>query len=134
MSDKDDLKDEDFELLKELFGKPEEQKDIIKESKDFTVPKRNAITDTKTTKVMLQIDEPYEIIPPTETIDNKETIYIDNVKKKIKKKEILSQIYETIPLIRENNILLKEIVQNLHAIDFKFNSLMQGPIKIKIVK
>lgn len=134
MSDKDDLKDEDFELLKELFGKPEEQKDIIKESKDFTVPKRNAITDTKTTKVMLQIDEPYEIIPPTETIDNKETTHIDSVKKKIKKKEILSQIYETIPLIRENNILLKEIVQNLHAIDFKFNSLMQGTIKIKILK
>jgi len=114
MSDKDDLKDEDFELLKELFGKPEEQKDII--------------------KVMLQIDEPYETIPPTETIDNKETTHIDSVKKKIKKKEILSQIYETIPLIRENNILLKEIVQNLHAIDFKFNSLMQGPIKIKILK
>ena len=134
MSDKEDLKDEDFKLLKDLFGKSEEQNDSIKENKDFRAPKRPAITDTKTTRVMLQIDEPYEIIPSTETIDNKETIHIDRVKKKVKKKETLSQIYETIPLIRENNILLKEIAQNLQAIDIKFKSLMQGPIKIKVLK
>ena len=134
ISDKKDLKDEDFELLKDLFGKPEEQKDSIKENKDFIAPKRSAITDIKTTKIMLQIDEPSEFLPPAETIDKIETTHIDRVKKKVKKKEILSQIYETIPLIRENNILLKEIVRNLQTMDFKFKTLLHEPIKIKVLK
>lgn len=134
ISDKKNLKDEDFELLKDLFGKSEEQKDSIKENKDFTAPKRSAITDIKTTKIMLQIDEPSEFLPPAETIDKIETTHIDRVKKKVKKKEILSQIYETIPLIRENNILLKEIVRNLQTMDFKFKTLLHEPIKIKVLK
>ncbi len=134
ISDKKDLKDEDFKLLKDLFGKSEEQKDSIEESKDFIAPKRNAITDTKTTKVMLQIDDKSELLAQNELIDNKKSNEPDKVKNKIKKKEILAQIYEYLPLIRENNILLKEIAQNLQTIDFKFKSLMQGPIKIKIMK
>ncbi len=134
MSDKENLKDEDFELLKDLFGKSEEQKDSIEDIKEFTTPKRRAITNTKITKIQLQIDESNEIIPQTETVDKKETPHIDRIKKKVKKKEILSQIYEIIPVIRENNILLKEIAQNLQTIDFKFKSLLQGPIKIKVVK
>ena len=134
ISDKKNLKDEDFELLKDLFGKSEEQKDSIKENKDFTAPKRSAITDIKTTKIMLQIDEPSEFLPPAETIDKIETTHIDRVKKKVKKKEILSQIYETIPLIRKNNILLKEIVRNLQTMDFKFKTLLHEPIKIKVLK
>ena len=134
ISDKKNLKDEDFELLKDLFGKSEEQKDSIKENKDFIAPKRSAITDIKTTKIMLQIDEPSEFLPPAETIDKIETTHIDRVKKKVKKKEILSQIYETIPLIRENNILLKEIVRNLQTMDFKFKTLLHEPIKIKVLK
>jgi len=69
-----------------------------------------------------------------ELYDNKKSSEPDKVKKKIKKKEIFAQIYESIPIIRENNILLKEIAQNLQIIDFKVKSLMQGPIKIKIMK
>ena len=134
MSNKKELEDEDLDLLKDLFRKSEEQKDSIEDIKEFTTPKRRAITNTKITKIQLQIDESNEIIPQTETVDKKETIHIDRIKKKVKKKEILSQIYETIPIIRENNILLKEIAQNLQTIDFKFKSLMQGPIKIKVVK
>ncbi|MHA1467037.1 MAG: hypothetical protein ACTSP6_03045 [Promethearchaeota archaeon] len=134
MSNKKELDDEDLELLKDLFRKSEEQKDSIEDIKEFTTPKRRAITNTKITKIQLQIDEANENIPQTETVDKKEPIHIDRIKKKVKKKEILSQIYETIPVIRENNILLKEIAQNLQTIDFKFKSLMQGPIKIKVVK
>lgn len=134
MSNKKELEDEDLDLLKDLFRKSEEQKDSIEDIKEFTTPKRRAITNTKITKIQLQIDEANEIIPQTETVDKKETIHIDRIKKKVKKKEILSQIYETIPVIRENNILLKEIAQNLQTIDFKFKSLMQRPIKIKVVK
>ncbi|GAG67903.1 unnamed protein product, partial [marine sediment metagenome] len=131
---KKELEDEDLDLLKDLFRKSEEQKDSIEDIKEFTTPKRRAITNTKITKIQLQIDESNEIIPQTETVDKKEPIHIDRIKKKVKKKEILSQIYETIPVIRENNIILKEIAQNLQTIDFKFKSLMQGPIKIKVVK
>ena len=134
MSNKKELEDEDLDLLKDLFRKSEEQKDFIEDIKEFKTPKRKAITNTKITKIQLQIDESNENIPQTETIDKKETIHIDRIKKKVKKKEILAQIYETIPVIRENNILLKEIAQNLQTIDFKFKSLMQGPIKIKVVK
>lgn len=134
ISDKEGLNDEDFELLKDLFGKSEEQKDSTKENKDFKVPKRSALNDTKTTKVMLQIDDKSDLLPQTEMFENKGIIQSDRVKNKIKKKEILSQIYESIPLIRENNILLKEIVRNLQTIDFKFKTLMHEPIKIKVMK
>ena len=134
MSNKKELEDEDLDLLKDLFRKSEEQKDSIEDIKEFTTTKRRAITNTKITKIQLQIDESNENIPQTETVDKKETIHIDRIKKKVKKKEILSQIYEIIPVIRENNILLKEIAQNLQTIDFKFKSLMQGPIKIKVMK
>jgi len=134
MSNKKELEDEDLDLLKDLFRKSEEQKDSIEDIKEFTTPKRRAITNTKITKIQLEIDESNEFIPQTETVDKKETIHIDRIKKKVKKKEILSKIYEAIPVIRENNILLKEIAQNLQTIDFKFKSLMQGPIKIKVMK
>jgi len=134
MSNKKELEDEDLDLLKDLFRKSEEQKDSIEDIKEFTTPKRRAITNTKITKIQLQIDESNEIIPQTETVDKKEPIHIDRIKKKVKKKEILAQIYEYLPLIQENNILLKEIAQNLQTIDLKFKSLMQGPIKIKVIK
>lgn len=134
ISDKEGLNDEDFELLKDLFGKSEEQKDSTKENKDFKVPKRSALNDTKTTKVMLQIDDKSDLLPQTEMFENKGIIQSDRVKNKIKKKEILSQIYESIPLIRENNILLKEIVRNLQTIEAKFKTLMHEPIKIKVMK
>ena len=71
ISDKEGLNDEDFELLKDLFGKSEEQKDSIKENKDFKVPKRSALNDTKTTKVMLQIDDKSDLLPQTEMFENK---------------------------------------------------------------
>ena len=134
ISDKEELNDEDFELLKDLFGKSDEQKDTIKENKDFMVSKRKDLSDTSTTKVMIQIDEKSDLITHTESIDNKETIKSERIKKKIKKKELLYQIYESIPLIRENNILLKELLRNLQTIDFKFKSLIDKPIKIKFMK
>ena len=134
ISDKEELNDEDFEFLKDLFGKSDEQKDSIKENKDFMASKREALPDTSTTKVMLQIDEQSDLITHTELIDNKETIKSERIKKKIKKKELLYQIYESIPLIRENNILLKELLRNLQKIDFKFKSLIDKPIKIKFMK
>ena len=97
-------------------------------------PKRETLPDTSTTKMMLQIDEHSDLITQTEFFDNKEIIKNERIKKKIKKKELLSQIYESIPLIRENNILLKELLRNLQTIDFKFKSLIDKPIKIKFMK
>lgn len=134
MSDKKDLDDEDLELLKDLFRKSEGQKDSINEIKEFIAPKRSVITNTKLTKVQLQINETSENIPYTETVDKKETIHIDRIKKKVKKKEILSQIYDSIPIIRENNILLKEIARNLQTMEFNFKTLLHEPIKIKVLK
>jgi hypothetical protein len=134
ISDKEKLNDEDFELLKDLFGKSEEQKDSIKENKDFMAPKRKPLTDISTTKVMVQIDDNSELIAQTKLFDNKQTIRSERIKKKIKKKELLSQIYDSIPLIRENNILLKELLRNLQTLDFKFKSLIDNPIKIKVIK
>lgn len=134
ISDKEKLTDEDFELLKDLFGKSEEQKDSIKENKDFMAPKRKPLTDISTTKVMVQIDDNSDLIAQTKLFDNKQTIRSERIKKKIKKKELLSQIYDSIPLIRENNILLKELLRNLQTLDFKFKSLIDNPIKIKVIK
>ena len=132
--DNKQINDEDLELLKDLFGKSDEQKDSIKENKDLMAPKRETLPDTSTTKMMLQIDEHSDLITQTELFDNKEIIKNERIKKKIKKKELLSQIYESIPLIRENNILLKELLRNLQTIDFKFKSLIDKPIKIKFMK
>ena len=134
ISDKEKLTDEDFELLKDLFGKSEEQKDSIKENKDFMAPKRKPLTDISTTKVMVQIDDYSDLKAQTKLFDNKQTIRSERIKKKIKKKELLSQIYDSIPLIRENNILLKELLRNLQRLDFKFKSLIDNPIKIKVIK
>jgi hypothetical protein len=132
--DNKQINDEDLELLKDLFGKSDEQKDSIMENKDLMAPKRETLPDTSTTKMMLQIDEHSDLITQTEFFDNKEIIKNERIKKKIKKKELLSQIYESIPLIRENNILLKELLRNLQTIDFKFKSLIDKPIKIKFMK
>lgn len=132
--DNKQINDEDLELLKDLFGKSDEQKDSIKENKDLMAPKRETLPDTSTTKMMLQIDDHSDLITQTEFFDNKEIIKNERIKKKIKKKELLSQIYESIPLIRENNILLKELLRNLQTIDFKFKSLIDKPIKIKFMK
>ena len=134
ISDKEKLTDEDFELLKDLFGKSEEQKDSIKENKDFMAPKRKPLTDISTTKVMVQIDDNSDLTAQTKLFDNKQTIRSERIKMKIKKKELLSQIYDSIPLIRENNILLKELLRNLQTLDFKFKSLIDNPIKIKVIK
>lgn len=132
--DNKQINDEDLELLKDLFGKSDEQKDSIKENKDLMAPKRETLPDTSTTKMMLQIDDHSDLITQTEFFDNKEIIKNERIKKKIKKKELLSQIYESIPLIRENNILLKELLRNLQTIDFRFKSLIDKPIKIKFMK
>lgn len=132
--DNKQINDEDLELLKDLFGKSDEQKDSIMENKDLMAPKRETLPDTSTTKMMLQIDDHSDLITQTEFFDNKEIIKNERIKKKIKKKELLSQIYESIPLIRENNILLKELLRNLQTIDFKFKSLIDKPIKIKFMK
>jgi cell division protein FtsB len=55
-------------------------------------------------------------------------------KKKIKKKEVLLELKELLPIIQENNILLKGLIQCFRSMETSLKALTQEPIKIQIVK
>lgn len=134
ITDNEQIKIEDLELLKDLFGNSEDQKKIINPFEDLKESKNLFSENSKFSKVILKIDNQDEYLPQIKRFHNGEINKSKKIKKKIKKKELISQIYEAIPLIHENNILLKELVQMYQAIDAKFKVLTREPLKIKIVK
>ena len=134
ITDNEQINDEYLELLKDLFGNSEDQKKKINYFEDLKESKNLFSDNSKFTKVILKIDNQDEYLPQFKRFHNEEINKSKKIKKKIKKKEIISQIYEAIPLIQENNILLKELIQKYQTIDAKFKALTREPLKIKVVK
>ena len=134
ITDNEQINDEDLELLKDLFSNSEDQKKVINHFEDLKESKNLFSDNSKFTKVILKIDNQDEDLPQFKRFHNGEINKSKKIKKKVKKKELVSQIYEVIPLIQENNILLKELVQKYQTIDAKFKALTREPLKIKLVK
>ena len=134
ITDNEQINDEDLELLKDLFGNSEDQKKVINYFEDLKESKNLFSDNSKFTKVILKIDNQDEYLPQFKRFHNGEINKSKKIKKKLKKKELISQIYEAIPLIQENNSLLKELIQKYQTIDAKFKALTREPIKIKVVK
>ena len=149
MSKKDDLNEEDIEFLQELFGEVKENNNKISELKDLKRSKINVAQKSETIEFLGQFKEEsskLNLIKEEQLGSNeiamktsRDLLIAKDSKKnsknrKIKKKELFLEIAEALPLIKENNRLLNELIQYYKLLENSFKALTQGPIKIKILK
>ncbi|MFX1443086.1 MAG: hypothetical protein ACFFHV_06700 [Promethearchaeota archaeon] len=132
MPKKEEIKKEDLKFLKELIGESKKEEGGIsnfRKLKDLN----EKISVSSIRDGLIQVNKKNEILRDIKStksdIEKTDSIYSQNYKnqrkkKKIKKKQLFLEIAEALPLIRQNNILLNELIQ----------ALIKEPIKVKILK
>ncbi|MFX1340036.1 MAG: hypothetical protein ACFFDK_15605 [Promethearchaeota archaeon] len=132
MPKKEEIKKEDLKFLKELVGESKKEEGGIpnfRKLKDLN----EKISVSSIRDGLIQVNKKNEILRDIKStksdIEKTDSIYSQNYKnqrkkKKIKKKQLFLEIAESLPLIRQNNILLNELIQ----------ALIKEPIKVKILK
>ena len=135
--------------MQELFGESKEKNISISESKDLKESKIKIAKKIEDKEFLGQIKEESgknDLIQEVKLLSNKiqmkkskdllitKSIEKIPMKRKIKKKELFLEISEALPLIKENNRLLNELIQCYKSLENSFKALTQEPIKIKILK
>ena len=129
MSRKEELNKEDLEFLKDLLGSSKKEENNASEYKK--PPEKVSISSIK--EGLLELDKSSKIFKHVGNIDseigksnllNSQDQKKSIKKRKIKKKQLFLEVAEALPLIKQNNILLNELIQ----------VLTQDPIKIKLLK
>jgi hypothetical protein len=139
MTNKDNLNNKEIEFLKELLG-PEKDDESINKKEKKTLKRDDLITKKKqSSKIIINFDKNNEQKMHDQSFEQylsqvNEMILSNDNRKKIKKKELLLQIYSAIPLLYENNLLLKELTAYIKSIESSIRALTQEPLKIKVVK
>ncbi|TFG28315.1 MAG: hypothetical protein EU532_05595 [Promethearchaeota archaeon] len=147
MSKKDELDEEELEILDELlFGslKEENKIDLKKNKKSQKITKKSDLRqgiiniDKKSTPIssitLEQLKTKQADTKFPQEIQEYQKSKTKPKKRKIKKKQLLLDIAEIIPLIKQNNILLNELIRSYKSIEDSFKALTQEPIKIKFLK
>ena len=148
MSKKEELNKEDLEFLKELFGESKKEEKSIPDFREFKDLKKETLKSS-VKDGLIQFDENLVNISHARLKDSEskkielktshnpqimEDFKRSKKKKKIKKKELFLELAEVIPLIKQNNRLLNELIQHYRSIENSFKTLTQEPVKIKILK
>lgn len=149
MSKKNKFNEEELKILQNLFGESKKPRisfsgiDDSNKVENFNNEKSNSI------EYFGQISENIELrnnfkketqkLTKLNAKRSQEALTTMNLekskrKRKIKKKELLSEVAEILPLIRENNKMLNELIQYYKSIEYSLKTLTQEPIKIKIFK
>ena len=149
MAKKDNINEEDIEFLQELFGESKENNILISELKDLKESKIKIAQKPEGIEFSGQIKKESDknnLIQKEQLRSNKIGMKTSSdllipkdskrelKKRKIKKKELFLEIAEALPLIKENNRLLNELIQYYKSLENSFKALTQEPIKIKILK
>ncbi len=149
MAKKDNINEEDIEFLQELFGESKENNILISELKDLKESKIKIAQKPESIEFLGQIKKESDknfLIQKEQIRANKIEMKTSSdllitkdskrelKKRKIKKKELFLEIAEALPLIKENNRLLNELIQYYKSLENSFKALTQEPIKIKILK
>ncbi len=150
ITNKDKFNSEDFEFLKDLFGDSKKKKRTkISNNNEFEEPykKVSKKTELKTFQIQLKenlgtsLQDDMEELKSSNIESTRSQIHMNRKekkkrgkKKKIKKKEVLLELKELLPIIQENNILLKNLIQCFRSMETSLKALTQEPIKIQIVK
>ncbi len=145
MSKKEEINKEDLEFLKQLLGETKEEEKESPDNREFKNLKKK-ISESSIKDGLIQFDKEYKILydkkignSELKNLNLKDSHNLPNIenqkkitkKRKIKKKELFLEIAEALPIIKENNKLLHELIQQFKLLN---KAITQKPIKIKILK
>jgi len=145
MSKKEEINKEDLEFLKALIGESKKEENEIPNIKRFKEQKKK-ISVASIKDGLIQFDKKSGILRDmgniyselekkdstiSQSFENIENQKKSTKKKKIKKKQLFLEIAEALPIIKQNNFLLKKLIISMEN---TIKALTEEPIKIKILK
>ncbi len=149
MVEKEQIKGKDLELLKKIFENSDKTSISTPKYQSNRNFKKKGTMKSKIVKVQAKSrrapekisrnDNEKKLLASRENIDGQIIkIRASNMKRIKGKKSLIKEIYSIserlLPILQENNMLLKELVLFFKSIDNKLNELTESPIRIKIIE